>query len=99
MTIETITLSHILGPMGGTIALTWAAGAMSGYIFAMKSIKEKITFLEKQLKMADQVCEARVNSLEERHEAEIETLKELLQTYSYQVSSLQKMIGGGDSRR
>jgi len=90
MSIETVTISHILGPLGGTIALAWGAGAMSGYIFAMKSIKERITFLEQQLKMADQVCEARIKSLEERHEAEIETIKEMMQTYSYQVNSLQK---------
>lgn len=92
MTVETITMTQLLGPLGGTIALAWAAGAMSGYIFAMKTIKEKIIFLEKQLKMADQVCETRIKNLENRHDSEIETLKELMQTYSYQVTALQRSM-------
>lgn len=92
MPIEPFTFSQLAGPLGGTLALTWATGAASGYYFAMKSLKERITFLEKQLKMADQVCEARIKNLDERYSSEIDTLKEILEANKYQLSALQKAI-------
>lgn len=90
MPIEPLTISQLAGPLGGTLALTWATGAVSGYYFAMKSLKERMNFLEKQLKMADQVCESRVKNLDERYSSEIETLKEIFEANKYQLSALQR---------
>lgn len=56
MPLEPVTLSQLAGPLGGTIAISWAAGAASGYIFAMKTVKEKLVFMQAQLKISDQVC-------------------------------------------
>lgn len=92
MTIETVTISQLAGPLGGTLALTWATGAASGYYFAMRTLKERMTFLEQRLKMADQVCETRVKNLDERYASEIETLKEILEANKYQLSALQKAM-------
>lgn len=92
MPIEMLELSHLAGPIGGTLAATWAMGAASGYYFAMKTLKEKIIFLEKQIKMADQVCESRINNLDERYSSEVETLKEILEAQSFQLKHLQDAV-------
>ena len=74
--VETL---DMLGPLGGTIALSWAAGAASGYIFAVKLMSSKIKFLEEQIEISEKKCEARIRSTTEQLQRQIDFIKEILE--------------------
>jgi hypothetical protein len=77
---EEVTISHILGPLGGTIALSWAAGATSGYIFAVKLMTSKINFLEEQIALNDRRCDARLKANTELLQDQINLIKDILKS-------------------
>ncbi len=90
--METVTFAQILGPLGGTIAASWAAGAASGYIFATKIMKNKISFLEEEIKLSDKRCDARIKATCDRYDSELETMKKLVHEYMRQTNDIQKKL-------
>ncbi len=93
---ELFDISKLLGPLGGTLALTWGAGAASGYYFAMKTLKEKIKFLQRQIELSDENCDHRIKALDERYEDEIRTLKSVMNNYKEQIDFIQKNLFEND---
>jgi len=87
-----IDLNELKGPIGGLLALFYGAGCASGYMFANKQIKNEVKRLELDIKKSDELCEARIKAQSVRYDAEIETLKQVIEDTRSQVIELQKSI-------
>lgn len=85
-------VADLLGPLGGTIALSWGAGAASGYIFATKIMKSRISYLEEQVKLSDKKCEARLSAMTTRFDSEIETIRMMTKDAIAQSQEAQRII-------
>lgn len=88
--------ADLLGPSGGSLALAWAAGAASGYVFACKMMKSRIDYLEEQIKLGDESCERRLKFMLERVNRELESLRKIIDDDQEQIKNLQSaLIKGG----
>lgn len=85
-------VADLLGPLGGTIALSWGAGAASGYIFATKIMRSRISYLEEQIKISDKKCESRLAAMTNRFESEIETVRQMSKEAITQSQEAQRII-------
>jgi len=84
--------SLLTGALGGTIALSWGAGAASGYTFAYKIMKARIAYLQEQIKLSDEKCDARLDEMSRRFESEIQTIKEMSKEAINQAKEAQKLM-------
>lgn len=87
--LEEWTLSQITGPLGGTIALSWIAGAASGWGFTTKIMKSRIAFLEEQIRISDERCEARIESIEEKYSDQVDFLKKRVEQAEKRIMSIE----------
>lgn len=85
-------ISDLLGPLGGTIALAWAAGAASGFIFCQKIMKARIDFLQAQIEISDSKCDQRLRDMSKRYDAEIKRIDTLLGEYIEQANAINRQI-------
>jgi len=84
--------SLLTGALGGTLALCWGTGALSGYTFAYKIMKARIAYLEEQIKLSDQKCDHRMDEITRRFESEIKTIKEMSSQAIEQAKEAQALL-------
>tara|TARA_B100000683_G_C12319758_1_gene485990 strand:- start:137 stop:424 length:288 start_codon:yes stop_codon:yes gene_type:complete len=90
---ELFNLDTLLGPTGGALALSFAAGASSGWAFAQRTVmhwaKKQIERMEVDAQKRDSECDAKISDLRKFFDEIDAQRKEHIERLEHRLSMLE----------